>query len=51
MLDNVMNDVRNKVIDDVMRIFRYEWYSTFSKYKTSEHFFFFSFFFVQRLVF
>ncbi len=51
MLNNIIDDNKREIISDVMRVSRYEWYSAFMKYKNLWMIFFFSFFFMQRLVF
>ncbi len=33
MLNNIIGDDRREVISDVMKAFRYEWYSAFMRYK------------------
>ncbi len=51
MLNNIIDDDRCEIISDVMKFSRYEWYSAFMKYKNLWMISFFSFFFMQRLVF
>ncbi len=51
MLNNIIDNDRREIINDVMKTSRYEWYSTFMKYKNIWMISFFSFFLMQRLVF